>query len=186
MHKVQHRLRQVAQHIDTLAEQTGNIVSWLTLGMVLVTGIVVTLRYVFNIGSIALQESVTYLHATVFMLGAAYTLKHDAHVRVDIFYQRASRRGRALTDLLGTLLLLLPVCLFILYDSIDYVAASWAVHEGSREAGGLNGVYLLKTLIPVMAALMLLQGVAQIIHNLLIVTGRDVTGSADSGMDREL
>jgi len=180
------RWQQLAQRIDALAELTGRIVAWLTLVMVLVTGTVVLLRYAFNTGSIALQESITYLHATVFMLCAAYTLKHDAHVRVDIFYQRCTPRTRAWIDLLGTLLLLLPVCMFILVSSLDYVSAAWAVHEGSREAGGLNGVYLLKTLIPVMAVLMLLQGVAQAIHNLLTISGYPPPADADTGMEREL
>jgi len=178
--------QQLARHIDAFAELTARLVAWLTLAMVVITGTVVVLRYAFNTGSIALQESVTYLHATVFMLCAAYTLKHDAHVRVDIFYQRCSLRKRAWIDLLGTLLLLLPVCIFILVSSIDYVSAAWAVHEGSREAGGLNGIYLLKTLIPVMAVLLLLQGIAQFIRNLLVITGRPESPASGHGMDREI
>jgi len=179
-------LQQLARALDGIAEVTGRIVSWLTLAMVIVTCVVVVLRYVFNTGWIALQESVTYLHAMVFMLCAAYTLKHDAHVRVDIFYQRWSPRTRAWIDLLGTLLLLAPVCIFILVTSLDYVSLSWSIHEGSREAGGLNGVYLLKTAIPLMAFLLLLQGCAQAIHCLLTITGHTGTPAADTGMDSEL
>jgi TRAP-type mannitol/chloroaromatic compound transport system permease small subunit len=92
-------------------------------------------------------------------------------VRVDIFYQKQSRRVRAWIDLLGTLLLLVPVCLFILLESLEYVSASWAIREGSREAGGLDAVFLLKTAIPVMAVLLLLQGCAQLLHNLLAIVG---------------
>jgi TRAP-type mannitol/chloroaromatic compound transport system permease small subunit len=180
------RLQQFARTLDRLAELTGRIVSWLTLAMVVVTFAVVVLRYAFNIGSIALQESITYLHAMVFMLCAAYTLKHDAHVRVDIFYQRWSPRARAWVDLLGTLLLLAPVCVFIISASLDYVASAWLIHEGSREAGGLDGVYILKTAIPLMAALLLLQGCALAIHSLLTLTGHSEPPAADSGMDREL
>jgi len=131
----------------------------------------VVLRYLFNSGSIALQESITYLHATLFMLGAAWTLKQDGHVRVDIFYSKQSPRRRAWTDLLGTLLLLFPVCGFILFSSLDYVAASWSVQEGSQEAGGLDAVFLLKTAIPVMAVLLMLQGCAIILKNILIISG---------------
>jgi TRAP-type mannitol/chloroaromatic compound transport system permease small subunit len=180
------RLQQLARLLDGFAEYTGRLLSWLTLAMVLVTFAVVVLRYAFSIGSIALQESVTYLHATVFMLCAAYTLKHDAHVRVDIFYQRWSPRTRAWVDLLGTLLLLVPVCVFILVASLDYVSVSWSIREGSREAGGLNGVYLLKSAIPLMAALLLLQGCAQFIHALLAITGHTEAPVPDAGVDREL
>jgi TRAP-type mannitol/chloroaromatic compound transport system permease small subunit len=180
------QLRQLALLLDRLAERTGRLLSWLTLAMVLVTFAVVVLRYGFDIGSIALQESVTYLHALLFMLCAAYTLKHDAHVRVDIFYQRATPLARAWIDLLGTLLLLFPVCIFIIYSSLDYVSASWRIHEGSREAGGLDGVFLLKTAIPVMATLMLLQGVSLALHNLLQITGHALPAEPDSGMDREI
>ena len=180
------RLQQLARALDRLAELTGRSISWLTLAMVIVTLAVVVLRYAFDTGSIALQESVTYLHAAVFMLCAAYTLKHDAHVRVDIFYQRWSPRARAWVDLLGTLLLLAPVCIFIMVASLDYVSSSWSIHEGSREAGGLDGVYLLKTAIPLMAALLLLQGCAQAIHSLLTITGHSEPPAPDTGMDREL
>ena len=129
------RLQAIADRLDRLAEASGRVIAWLTLGMVLITFTVVILRYLFESGSIALQESVSYLHAMVFMLAAAYTLKHDGHVRVDIFYQRFTARGRAWVDLLGTLLLLFPVCLFIFFSSLGYVAASWSLLEGSREAG---------------------------------------------------
>jgi TRAP-type mannitol/chloroaromatic compound transport system permease small subunit len=119
------------------------------------------------------------------MLGAAYTLKHDGHVRVDIIYQKLSARARAWIDLLGTLLLLFPVCLFMLFTSMDYVSAAWAIQEGSREAGGLDGVYLLKTAIPVMAVLLLLQGGSLLLRNLLVVAGWPPL-QQDSGPDREL
>jgi len=165
------QLRAIANKLDRFAERTGRFIAWLTLGMVVITFTVVVLRYLFHSGSIALQESITYLHATLFMLGAAWTLKQDGHVRVDIFYSKQSRRTRAWIDLTGTLLLLFPVCGFILFSSLDYVAASWSVQEGSQEAGGLDAVFLLKTAIPVMAVLLMLQGCAIILNNILIITG---------------
>ncbi len=94
----------------------------------------------------------------VFLLGAAYTLKHDGHVRVDVFYRGMRQRRRALVDALGVVLLLLPTCGFILVISLPYVAESWRLLEGSREPGGLPGVFLLKTLIPLAMALLMLQG----------------------------
>jgi len=179
------RLQAIADTLDRLAETTGRIIAWLTLAMVLITVAIVILRYLFNSGSIALQESVTYLHATVFMLGAAYTLKQDAHVRVDIAYQKLTPRARAWVDLLGTLLLLFPVCLFLLYTSLDYVSSAWAIHEGSREAGGLDGVYLLKTTIPMMAVLLLLQGCSMLLRNLLLIAGHPPLPVQDNPMDPE-
>ncbi len=118
-----------------------------------------------------MQESVIYLHSMVFMLGAAYTLKQNAHVRVDIFYEKLSSRRRAWIDLLGSMLLLVPFCLFIMVISWNYVGLSWSLLEGSREAGGLPAVFLLKTLIPVMAALVMLQGIAQAMRSILILRG---------------
>ncbi len=166
------QLDKLATRLDRIAELTGRSIAWLTLGMVLITFTVVVLRYGLQIGSIALQESVSYLHAIVFMLGAAYTLKHDNHVRVDIFYQKATPRTRAWTNLLGTLLLLFPTCGFIFASSLDYVASSWSIQEGSRETGGLDGVFLLKTVIPVMAVLLLLQGCSLALRSALVITGR--------------
>lgn len=158
--------------LDRLSEHTGRLISWLALGMVTITFIVVIMRYLFDIGSIALQESITYMHALLFMLGAAYTLRHDGHVRVDIFYRRFGPRGRAWVDLLGVLLLLLPVTLFITWISWDYVASSWTLREGSREAGGLPGVFLLKSAIPLMALLLLLQGLAMAGRALRVLQAR--------------
>lgn len=180
------RLQTIATLLDRFAEATGRIIAWLTLGMVLITFTVVIMRYLFQTGSLALQESVTYLHASVFMLGAAYTLKHDAHVRVDIAYQKFTARTRAWIDLLGTLLLLFPVCIFMLYTSMSYVTAAWAIQEGSREAGGLDGVYLLKTAIPLMSILLLLQGCSLLIRKLLVITGHPASPRQDSDLDREL
>lgn len=160
-------MNRLAALLDRLSALTGQAIAWLTAGMVLTTFVVVVLRYVFDWGSIALQESVTYMHALVFMLGAAYTLQQGGHVRVDIFYRRMGPRGQALVEVLGTLLLLIPTCLFILVDSWPYVMNSWDVLEGSREAGGLPGVFLLKTLMLLMPALLLLQGLANVLRGLL-------------------
>ena len=140
--------------------------SWLSLFLVMVTFIVVVLRYVFDSGSIALQETTTYFHATIFLVGMAYTLQHNAHVRVDIFYSRLSKQGQAWVDLCGALLLLLPFMLFISWISWEYIADSWAVLEGSREAGGLPGVFLLKSLILVMTSLLSLQALTQVARNI--------------------
>lgn len=163
--------RRLAERLDLVSEWSGRLVAWLTLSMVLVTFVIVVLRYAFDLGWIALQESVTYQHALVFLLGAAYTFKHQGHVRVDIFYQRLSPCGRAWVDLLGDLVLMLPVTGFIFWSSWDYVGMSWGQHESSQEAGGLPGVYLLKTTILLMAVLLLVQGIADVLRQWSIISG---------------
>ncbi|VAX08322.1 TRAP dicarboxylate transporter, DctQ subunit, unknown substrate 6 [hydrothermal vent metagenome] len=164
-------LLQGAIALENINEWVGRSVAWLSLLMVLVTFAVVVLRYTFDLGWIAMQESITYMHAVLFLAGAAYTLKHQGHVRVDIFYHRFSLRTRAWVELFGSLFLLLPVCLFIFFMSWDYVAQSWTLYEGSREAGGLDGVYLLKSMILLMAALLVAQGIANIMRCLLVLRG---------------
>lgn len=154
-------MQRFANLIDRLNAGLGRGVAWCTLAMVLIYFAIVVLRYLFDFGSIALQESVTYLHALVFMGAAAYTLQRDGHVRVDIFYSRWPARRKALIDLLGSLLLLLPFALCLTLFSWNYVGASWARLETSAEPGGLPFVYLLKTLILVMGGQLLLQAIAQ-------------------------
>jgi len=166
-------MHNIIKQINNFIEWTGRTISWLTLGMVLMTFIVVFLRYAFNIGWIALQESISYMHALVFLIGAAYTLQHNEHVRVDIIYQKLSKRGRTWIDLLGNLFILLPVMLFIFWISWDYVIDSWNVLESSREAGGLPGVYLLKSSILLMSALLILQSIAHTLSALSILLDKD-------------
>ncbi|MDW5376110.1 TRAP transporter small permease subunit [Halomonas sp. HP20-15] len=158
--------------IDTLTERLGKALAWLVLVMMLVQFLIVVLRYLFNFNSIPMQESVMYMHAALFLLAASYTLKHDGHVRVDIFYRGFSPRAQAWVDLLGTLFLLLPFMGFVILSSLGYVGASWAILEGSPDNGGIPAVFLLKTLIPAFAGLMIVQGIAEIIRKSLIISGR--------------
>lgn len=153
--------------IDRLTDALGRSIAWLTVLMTAVTVVVVVLRYAFDTGAIVLQEGVVYMHAMVFMLGIGYTLKVGGHVRVDLFYSRLSPVGQRRVDVAGHLLLLLPTTLFIAINSIDFVAASWRIREASPEVGGIPGVFLLKTLIPTMAVLLLLQGCAETLRALL-------------------
>ena len=147
----------------------GTAVAWLTLLMVVATFAIVVLRYGFNLGWIAAQESVSYLHAAVFMLAAAWALQDDGHVRVDIFYREASLRTKAIVDIVGTLLFLLPFCAYMAIVSWDYVAASWSLLEGSREAGGIHGVFLLKSLLLALPVLLLLQAVCNLAKDLRVL-----------------
>ncbi len=148
--------------LDRISASTGRATSWLTLIMVIATSIIVVMRYVFDAGFIWLQESVTWMHAAVFMVGAAYTLLHEEHVRVDIFYRKMSPRGRAVVDLLGVVLFLLPLCGFLAFMAYDFAAVSWSIHETSREPGGLPYpmIPVLKSLVIVMPITVLLQGVS--------------------------
>ena len=162
----------LASLLDALSERIGRLVSWLTLGMVLATVIVVVMRYAAGMGLIWLQESINWMHSLVFMLGAAYTLKADEHVRVDVFYRGMSERRKAVINLAGTILFLLPLCAFLVVESWQYVATSWRIAERSREAGGLPMIFLLKTVIPVMAVLLALQGISMVLRACLRLRGR--------------
>lgn len=166
-------LRTFIRASDSLSEWIGKIASWCSILMVVVTFYIVITRYVFNTGSIAIQESIIYLNALLFLLTAGYTLKHDGHVRVDIFYGPASPRYKAWVNFLGSLFLLLPVSIFILWVSWDYVASAWRIRESSPEAGGIPYVYLLKSLITVMAGLVILQGVTEALRNVLFLFFHD-------------
>jgi TRAP-type mannitol/chloroaromatic compound transport system permease small subunit len=154
-------IHRIVSGIDSFTDRSGRLLAWLALAMALVTAFVVIMRYGFNLGSIMAQEAVTYMHACLFMLGAAYALKAGAHVRVDIFYRNFSPRTRAWIDSLGGIVFLLPLCAFILVSSWDYVAESWAIRETSAEPGGIPAVFLLKSLIPLMAVNLFLQGLAE-------------------------
>ncbi len=148
------------RRIDRLNEAVGRAVSWLTLGIVLVTCVVVVGRYGFGWGRVWLQESYVWMHGLVFMLGAGYTLLHEGHVRVDIVYRPAGRRYRAVVDLLGALFLLVPMVAAVLWLAWPYVQESWRTLEGSRESDGLPGVFLLKSVIPAFCVLVGLQGLS--------------------------
>jgi TRAP-type mannitol/chloroaromatic compound transport system permease small subunit len=165
-------LERAAERIDRLSGAIGRGVAWCLLFMVLAGFAVVLMRYVLGVGSVWMQEAILYAHAILFMLAAAWTLSADAHVRVDIFYGETSARAKAIVDLLGALLLLLPFTLVLLFLSSPYVARSWATFEGSRETSGMPAVFLLKTLIPLFAALLALQGIAQAIRAALVLSGR--------------
>src|ERR1044072_4385253 len=160
----------VAAVIDRVNTAVGRAASWCALAIVLIGFAVVLLRYVLGLGSIWLQESSLYARAALFLLAAEWTLKEGGHVRVDVFYASASPRVKAWVDLLGVLLLLLPFCVAIIWFAWPYVARSWAILERSRETSGLPLVFLLKTLIPVFAALLALQGLSQAIKSIAMLT----------------
>jgi TRAP-type mannitol/chloroaromatic compound transport system permease small subunit len=167
--------------LETFIETTGRVLAPLTFVMMVLTCAIVVARYVFNIGAIPIQESIVYLHGAVFMLGIAYTLKQSGHVRVDIVYQRCSEDVQTLIDLFGTIIFLFPVGIFLLWTSIDFVSFSWSLKESSPEPGGLPFVYLLKTLLPIMAILLLIQGFAEFLKNLKKLLSKQLAKSPVQG-----
>ena len=146
--------------IDSFNNFVGHTISWLTLFMVLVTVLVVVLRYGFSIGFIWMQESVRFMYAAVFLICAGITLLNDKHVRVDVFYLKMSKRNKAIVDLVGNLFFLIPVCFVIFYFSWNYVINSWVQLEGSIEERGLHLVYIMKTFIWCFSILVSFQGIS--------------------------
>ncbi|MCP4000861.1 MAG: TRAP transporter small permease subunit [Gammaproteobacteria bacterium] len=158
-----------ADQLEAITRSIGQLIAWLTLALVIVTSIVVVQRYLFNAGSIRMQESITFMHAAIFMLTAAYTLSVNDHVRVDVFYSVMSARGKALVNLVGTLFLLMPFCAFMLYSSWDFVGVAWSVREASQESGGLPFPFpgLMKSFIPLASGLLIMQGTVIILRSLV-------------------
>ncbi|MEO3414582.1 TRAP transporter small permease subunit [Roseovarius sp. CAU 1744] len=162
----------LADGLNTVNRAVGRSVRWLALFMVLLQFLVVVLRYVYGFSSIALNESVLYMHATLFMLGAGYTLLVDEHVRVDIFQAKASDRGKAWIDTFGHAVLLIPSMLALLYWSWPSVRNAWAIYEGPLSVGGIPAVFLLKSLIPVFCVLLIIQSLACLLARLAALAGK--------------
>jgi TRAP-type mannitol/chloroaromatic compound transport system permease small subunit len=167
------RFTLVITALDWLSQQFGKLAAIFAPLMVLTTCYVVVTRYYFGMGSVAIQELIMYSNALIFMLGAAFTLKENAHVRVDVFYHRFSLRSKAIIDLLGSILLTIPVILYISISSWDYVTQSWSLLEGSADSGGLPYVYLLKSLIILMSALIFLQALSEALKSINTILLRD-------------
>jgi TRAP-type mannitol/chloroaromatic compound transport system permease small subunit len=159
--------------LDRCSAAVGKAASWLTLFMVIITCVVVVMRYVFDAGLIWLQESIIWMHAVVFMLGAAYTLQQEEHVRVDVFYRTMSPRRRAWVDVLGVVFFLWPLCVFLAATSYDFIASSFSLREASRESGGLPYplLPLLKTALLIMPLTLALQGLSLFLKSLARLRG---------------
>lgn len=178
--------------IDALNERIGRAVAWATLAMVLLQAGAVLARYVFSSTSVFgapvlwLQEGIVYLHGMTIMFGIAYTLLHDGHVRVDVFYRAASRRAQAWTDLAGAVAFILPLCALIWWSSAPNVAIAVRTLEGSNEIGGIPFRYALKATVMALAALLALQGLSMAAKAALVLLGaapptdRSARGSAAS------
>ncbi len=179
------RLAALAKAIDTVNEYIGRATAWVALLLVLDQFLVVVLRYVFNVGFLMMQESIVYLHGILFMFAAGYTLLHNAHVRVDIFYRESTPKGKALVDLAGVLFFLMPLCLLTWLVSWSYVINSWRVLEGSMELSGLPLMFLLKTVIWVFLALLMAQGISTALKSLFILAGVEIPETAEKSVGAE-
>lgn len=166
----------IATAIDALNDKVGRFIAWGVFALVLLQFAVVIQRYVFGIGYVWLQEVITYVYASVFMLAAGFTLLRDGHVRVDIYYREASARARAFVDLFGTLLFLWPVTGLLLWVAYPYVTRSFAILEGSRESGGVPLLYLLKAELLTFAGLLALQGLSSVIRAIATLRENDDVG----------
>ena len=162
-------MQKISKNLDAFSELTGKICSWFVVVMVMVTCIVVIMRYGLDMGSVLLQDVVLYLHGGLFLLGSAFALQRGAHVRVDIFYRDFSDVRKAWIDLLGNIIFLQPVCWIILFYSWGYVEFSWSIMEVSPEPDGLPFVYLQKSLLIALAVLLGLQSLSEIFKSLVTI-----------------
>ena len=173
-------LKSYIRFVDSINEKLGILVSWITTFMVLVVCYDVVTRYFLKKSSVAVQELEWHLFAIIFLVGAAYTLKYDRHVRVDVLYMKFKPKTKAWVNFLGSLIFLLPVCLIGIWSSKNFVINSFLIGEGSPDPGGLPARYILKAVIPIGFFLLLLQGMALSFRSLIEITGKEGgTGEAD-------
>lgn len=164
--------------LDGINRLVGSVIRWFALFMVIIQFGVVIMRYTFGFSSIAVNESVLYLHAMLFMLGAGYTLLVDGHVRVDIFYAKSSPEHQAKIDIFGHIALLIPAMLAVIYWSWPSVSNAWAIKEGAISVGGIPAVWLLKGLIPAFCLLLIIQSIACILKNILFLINKGTGAGA--------
>ena len=154
--------------IDKLTDNIANGLLYILIALILLVFFTVFFRYVFNMSYIIIQEIIMYLHALIFMFGISYALKENSHVKIDVLYNTLNKRIQRVISIAGLVSFILPTALFIIYISIDMVTQSWMILEGSSEAGGLNLVFILKSLIPISGVLIFLQGISELIKHIRV------------------
>ena len=160
-------LNRFVEFVNKINSTIGKYTSWLTTALVLVVVFDVITRYVFNESSVAIQELEWHLFAILFLMGSAYTLQNDDHVRVDLFYSKFNAKQKAWLNILGTTIFLIPFTLLIIYASQNYVLNSFALNESSPDPGGLPARYILKAFIPLSFLFLLLQGISLLFKSIL-------------------
>ena len=168
-----HFLKKYISIVDKINNITGNIAAWLSFVLVLLVCFDVFTRYFLQFSSVAVQELEWHLFAVIFLLGAAYTLKIDGHVKVDIIYSKLSIKSQAWINIMGVLLLFIPFCLVILYASENFVVNSFLIGEKSPDPGGLPARYILKSFLPISFVFLLLQGIALLFKSVIVLTNKD-------------
>ena len=154
--------------IDKLTDNIANVLLYILIALILLVFFTVFFRYVFNMSYIIIQEIIMYLHALIFMFGISYALKENSHVKIDVLYNTLNKRIQRVISIAGLVSFILPTALFIIYISIDMVTQSWMILEGSSEAGGLDLVFILKSLIPISGILIFLQGISELIKHIRV------------------
>ena len=154
--------------IDKLTDNIANGLLYILIVLIVLVFTTVFFRYVFNMSYIIIQEIIMYLHALIFMFGISYALKENSHVKIDVLYNTLNKRIQRVISIAGLVSFILPTALFIIYISIDMVTQSWMILEGSSEAGGLNLVFILKSLIPISGVLIFLQGISELIKHIRV------------------
>jgi TRAP-type mannitol/chloroaromatic compound transport system permease small subunit len=167
-------LKLFIKFIEAINEYLGRVISWITFGLVVLVFTDVVMRYVFQTSFVFVQEMEWHLFSIIFLFGAGYTLLHDEHVRVDIFYQRMSKKGQAWINFIGVLFFLLPGCYLIIATAIPFVQDSYSVVEGSPDPGGVPYRFLLKSAIPVGFGFVALQGISLLLKSLLTILGTEL------------
>ena len=170
-------LTRISGHLDSLQNTIASALIWLVLVMTVTVCIIVITRF-FSIGTIALQESLTYMHASVFMLCLAYTALHNGHVRVDIRFRTLSALNQAWINLIGTCIFLLPFAVFLFLVTWSSAVQSWSILERSTNPGGLPLVFLLRSLPPAAGALLCLHALSEILKQLVAVSCIDENAAA--------
>lgn len=175
----------IVRGIDGFNERVGRAVSWLTVLMVINVFVVVFLRYTFSLGWIWMQELYVWTHATVFLLGAGYTLLHEGHVRIDLIYRGASKRYKATVNVLGSLLFGGPL-LYVIFDrSLPMISRSWDSLEKSAEAGGMPGLFVFKSVVAIFAVLFGLQVLAMFLRSIAVLLGAEEALEYQDSDDQE-
>ena len=172
-------LKHLIRLIDRLNEWIGNKVSWLTTVLVLLICLDVFARYALNISYAAIFELEWHIFAIIFLLGSAYTLKHDRHVRVDVFYSQFPDHIKAWVNFLGSIFFLLPFCIIVIKGGIPYLETSIKLDEGSNDPGGLPARYIVKSMIIIGFALLLLQGISLLCSSFLEILGEKIPGKSN-------
>ncbi|MEO1262995.1 MAG: TRAP transporter small permease subunit [Bacteroidota bacterium] len=180
---MQHNLLKFVKFANALNERVGKATSWLLALLVVLVCFDVVARKLFNFSKIWMMEMEWHLYSLVFLLAAGYALKHDRHVRVDLFYEKYGLKDKALTNFWGHLIFLIPWCVMVIFSSYHYAMESYSMNEGSPEPGGLPARYIIKFAITIGATLLLLQAIAGMIESGFVLFGKN--GNNELGSSKE-